>query len=57
MRYSYHVSSTKVNVRMQGLRSQKKHSLHGVNEHFFDERNAAGEHYDPDTNYTSSFMI
>ncbi len=30
---------------MQGLRSQKKRSLHGVNEHFFDERNAAGGHY------------
>ena len=30
---------------MQGLRSQKKQSLHGVNEHFFDERNAAGGHY------------
>ncbi len=27
------------------LRSQKKRSLHGVNEHFFDERNAAGGHY------------
>jgi hypothetical protein len=30
---------------MQGLRSQKKRSLHEVNEHFFDERNAAGGHY------------
>ena len=30
---------------MQGLRSQKKRSLHGVNEHFFDERNEAGGHY------------
>ena len=30
---------------MQGLRSQKKRSLHGVNEHFFNERNAAGGHY------------
>ena len=30
---------------MQGLRSQKKRSLHVVNEHFFDERNAAGGHY------------
>jgi len=29
---------------MQGLRSQKKRSFHGVNEHFFDERNAAGGH-------------
>jgi len=27
------------------LRSQKKRSLHGVNEHFFDERNAAGGNY------------
>ncbi len=33
------------NVRIQGLRSQKKRSLHGVNEHFFDERNLAGGHY------------
>ena len=33
------------NVRMQGLRSQKKPSLHVVNEHFFDERNEAGGHY------------
>jgi hypothetical protein len=30
---------------MQGLRSQKKRSLHEVNEHFFDKRNAAGGHY------------
>ena len=30
---------------MQGLRSQEKRSLHGVNEHFFDERNAADGHY------------
>ena len=30
---------------MEGLRSQKKRSLHGVNEYFFDERNAAGGHY------------
>jgi hypothetical protein len=35
---------------MQGLRSQKKRSLHEVNEHFFDERNAAGGHYGQ-TNY------
>ncbi len=27
------------------LRSQKKRSLHGVNEYFFDERNEAGGHY------------
>ena len=27
------------------MRSQKKRSLHGVNEHFFDDRNAAGGHY------------
>jgi len=27
------------------LQSQKKRSLHGVNEHFFDERNAAGGRY------------
>ncbi len=30
---------------MQDLRSQKKRSLHVVNKHFFDERNAAGGHY------------
>jgi len=35
---------------MQGLRSQKMRSLNGVNEHFFDERNAARGHLWTDTN-------
>jgi hypothetical protein len=30
---------------MQGLRSQKKRSLHVANEHFFDDRKAKGGHY------------
>jgi len=30
---------------MQSLRSQKKWSLHGANEYFFDKRNAVGGNY------------
>ena len=41
----YKVKCLDHNVLMQGLRSQKKRSLHGVNEHFFDERNEADGHY------------
>ena len=33
------------NVRLQGLRSHKKRSLHQVIEHFYSERNAANGHY------------
>jgi hypothetical protein len=40
---------------MQGLRSQKKRSLHQVNEHFFDKRNAAGGHYGQ-TNYDTNLV-
>ena len=42
---------------MQGLRSQKKRSLHEVNEHFFDERNAAGGHYGQALNSVEILMM
>ena len=39
------MSSTKGQCSDARLAKSKKRSLHGVNEHFFDERNAAGGHY------------